>query len=219
MTSGEAFLEAAKAGDLSQVRKLLAADRDLAALRLPSGETPVMAALYRGQLPVVEALIEAGAPLDVFAAAALGSIEAIDRILRELPEAVHAFAYDGWTPLHLAGFFGRHGASVRLLQAGADVSAESSNSMRNTPLHAALAGNHPDIAILLIEHGAPVTARDAGGHTPLHIAAEIGSVDVVKALLARGADPHAIDGEERTPLARAAARNHGAVIDAITVHR
>jgi ankyrin repeat protein len=44
-------------------------------------------------------------------------------------------------------------------------------------------------------------------------------VDVVKALLARGADPHAVDGEEKTPLARAAARNHGAVIDAITVHR
>jgi ankyrin repeat protein len=219
MTSAEALLEAVKAGHLPQVRRLLASDSELAALRMPSGETPVMAALYRGHLPVVEALIEAGAPLDVFASAALGRMEAIERILRDSPEAVNAFAYDGWTPLHLAAFFGRRAASVRLLQAGAKVAAESRNGMRNTPLHAALAGNRPDIGLLLIEHGAPVAARDAGGHTPLHIAAENGSVDVVKALLARGADPHAVDGEEKTPLARAAARNHGAVIDAITVHR
>jgi ankyrin repeat protein len=219
MTSGDALLEAAKTGDVRKLRSLLAADSTLAALRFPSGETPLMAALYRGQLPVVEALIEAGAPLDVFAAAALGRTESIDRILGEAPEAVNAFAYDGWTPLHLASFFGRHDAGVRLLQAGADVSAESRNSMRNTPLHAALAGDHPEIALLLLDHGAAVAARDAGGHTPLHIAAENGSVDAVRALLARGADPLAVDGEDKTPLARAAARNHGAVIDAITVHR
>ena len=161
MTSAEALLEAVKAGHLPQVRRLLAADSELAALRMPSGETPVMAALYRGHLPVVEALIEAGAPLDVFASAALGRMEAIERILRDSPEAVNAFAYDGWTPLHLAAFFGQRAASVRLLQAGAKVAAESRNGMRNTPLHAALAGNRPDIGLLLIEHVLP-EAGDPG---------------------------------------------------------
>jgi ankyrin repeat protein len=219
MASGDALLDAAKGGDVRQVRTLLAEDRALAALQMPSGETPLMAALYRGHMNIVEALLEAGAPLDVFAAAALGKVDEIDRILDESPASVNAFAYDGWTPLHLAAFFGRHDMADRLLQAGADMSAESRNSIRNTPLHAALAGNHPDIALLLIERGAPVGARDAGGHTPLHIAAENGSVDAVKALLARGADPHGVDGEEKTPLARAAARNHAAVIDAITLHR
>jgi ankyrin repeat protein len=219
MASGDALLDAAKGGDVRQVRTLLAEDRALAALQMPSGETPLMAALYRGHMNIVEALLEAGAPLDVFAAAALGKVDEIDRILGESPASVNAFAYDGWTPLHLAAFFGRHDMADRLLQAGADMSAESRNSIRNTPLHAALAGNHPDIALLLIERGAPVGARDAGGHTPLHIAAENGSVDAVKALLARGADPHGVDGEEKTPLARAAARNHAAVIDAITLHR
>lgn len=219
MTSGDALLEAAKAGDLRQVRALLADDPTLAGLRMPSGETPLIAALYRGHLNIVEALLEAGAPLDVFAAAALGKTDEIDRILGESPAAVNAFAYDGWTPLHLAAFFGRHDMAERLLQSGAHMAAESRNSIGNTPLHAALAGNHPDIALLLIERGAPVAARDAGGHTPLHIAAENGSVDAVTALLARGADPHAVDGEEKTPLARAAARNHAAVIDAITLHR
>lgn len=219
MTSGDALLEAAKAGDLRQVKTLLADDPTLAGLRMPSGETPLMAALYRGHLNIVEALLGAGAPLDVFAASALGKLEDIDRILGESPASVNAFAYDGWTPLHLAAFFGRHDMAERLLQSGAHMAAESRNSIGNTPLHAALAGNHPDIALLLIERGAPVAARDAGGHTPLHIAAENGSVDAVTALLARGADPHAVDGEEKTPLARAAARNHAAVIDAITLHR
>ena len=40
---------------------------------------------------------------------------------------------------------------------------------------------------------------------------------IVEALLRRNANPHAVDAEDRTPLARAAARNHSAVIDLITV--
>jgi ankyrin repeat protein len=101
------------------------------------------------------------------------------------------------------------------LNAGARVSALSRNSLKNTPLHAAAAGGHADIALLLIERGADVTIPDAGGHTPLHIAAENGLVDVVKALLARGADPLAVDGEDKTPLSRAAAKNRNEVVDVI----
>ena len=62
-----------------------------------------------------------------------------------------------------------------------------------------------------------MNAADGGGHTPLHIAAEGGYVPIVEALLRRKADPHAVDAEDRTPLARAAARNHAAVIDLITL--
>ncbi len=211
------IVQAARDGRLADVRRALDVNPALAGARTSSGETPLMAALYRGHEAVVSALVEAGAPLDVFAAAALGRGGALEAALAADPPAVRTFAYDGWTPLHLAAFFGQTEAADRLLDAGAEVSAISRNSVRNTPLHAAVAGGRVETSLRLIERGAAVNVADAGGHTPLHIAAEAGSLPVVKALLARGADAHAVDVEDRTPLARAAARNHNDVIDAINL--
>jgi ankyrin repeat protein len=217
MTTQEQFFDAVKAGDRTTVDRLLDENPGLANLKLQSGETPVIAALYRGHSPVVEKLLRAGAPLDVFAAAALGRIDALDETLASDPDAVHRYAYDGWTPLHLAAFFGQTESARRLLGAGARLDAESRNSNRNTPLHAATAGRHAELALMLIERGAPVGGPDGGGQTPLHIAAENGMLDVVKALLARGADPHAVDAEDQTPMSRAAKKNHSAVIDALNL--
>lgn len=213
------IIQAAKDGDLNEVKRMVRANPALASLRAASGETPLMAALYRGHRAVVEALLDARPLLDVFAAAALGRDDALDQALAADPASVASVAYDGWTPLHLAAFFGHETAAARLLSAGADVNALSQNSIRNTPLHAAVAGGHDEVALLLIGRGADVNARDAGGHTPFHIAAEAGSVRVVKALLDHGADAHAVDAEDRTPLARAAARNHDAVVDLINLAR
>lgn len=212
------LIEAAKIGDERTVRDLIARDPSLASATLSSGESPIMAALYRGQRRIVDVLVDAGARVDVFAAAALGRTEELRAAIAERA-ALTRPSFDGWTPLHLAGFFGHHDAAALLLDAGAPVSAVSSNTLRNTPLHAATAGRHADIALLLIEHGADVNAADAGGHTPLHIAAENGLTEVVKALLARGADPLAVDAEDKTPLSRAAAKNHNEVIDAINLDR
>ena len=216
------LLEAAKAGDGVKVRELLAQDASLAGMRARSGETPVMAALYRGHqdlcIELADACERTNQPLDIFAAAALGRVASVDAAL-ERGEAVNSYAYDGWTPLHLAAFFGRRTAAERLMAAGADLAAQSRNALANTPLHAAVAGGHVDVSLLLIERGADVSAGDAGGHTPLHIAAEAGYLPIVKALLARGADPHAVDAEDKTPLSRAAARNHSAVIDVMNLDR
>jgi ankyrin repeat protein len=197
--------------------RLLAEDPELASARAPSGETPLLSALYRGHHACVDTLVGAGARLDVFAAAALGTIDALDRALLVDPGVVNSYAYDGWTPLHLSAFFGHREAVDRVLAAGADLTAVSRNALRNTPLHAAVAGGHRDTALLLIERGAAVNTADAGGHTPLHIAAEAGYVPVVQALLARGADPHAVDGEDQTPLSRAAARGHTQIVDLINI--
>src|SRR5262245_12592696 len=178
-----------------------------------------MAALYRGHRGFVEAILKAGAPLDVFAASALGRLDALDGALAAGGETVNSFSYDGWTPLHLASFFGHRDASERLLAAGADLGAVSRNSLRNTPLHAAVAGGHTGASLLLIERGAEPNAHDAGGHTPLHIAAEAGSEPIVRALLARGADAHAVDAQDQTPLSRATARQHTRIVDLITSAR
>lgn len=218
MSDSEALVDAAKVGDVARVRQLVRDDPSSAGVALSSGETPVMAALYRGHHQVVAALVDAGVVLDVFAASALGRMEDLERALTS-PALVRSYSYDGWTPLHLSAFFGQMASAQRLLELGADVNAVSHNSLRNTPVHAATAGGHRDVALLLIERGAQVQAADAGGHTPLHIAAENGLLDVVKALLARGADPLAVDGEDKTPLSRAAAKNRTEVVDELNQSR
>jgi ankyrin repeat protein len=219
VTTGEQLLEAAKAGDDLMVTRLLATDPALRRYRTPTGETPLMAALYRGHRRVVSLMIDQGVTLDLFAGAAVGRLDAVKVAVEPSPASINTHAYDGWTPLHLAAFFGQRQVVEWLLDHGAAVDAQSRNSLRNTPLHAALAGGHDDVALLLLDRGAPTGARDAGGHTPLHIAAESGLIGPVKALLDRGADPHAVDAEDMTPLSRAAARNHTDVVDAINVGR
>ena len=217
MTTTEDIIGAAKAGDASRVEELLRERPDLASARAQNGETPLMAALYRGHHRIVELLattLEGSGGLDIFSAAATGREEALRRALGG---GVNAFAYDGWTALHLAAFFGHRGAAEQLLAAGADVNAISTNALRNTPLHAATAGGHAELAVLLIERGAHVHTADAGAHTALHIAAESGSLPVVEALLARGADPYAVDVEEKTPISRAAARNHTTIVDLLNL--
>jgi uncharacterized protein len=176
-------MDAAKAGDDTQVRALITRDPKLAVQRLPSGESPVMAALYRGQRHVVSLLVELGAEIDVFVAAATGNVVALRKAL-EQPGAVNAFAYDGWTPLHLAAFFGQLEAVNTLLDAGADVHAVSRNSLKNTALHAATAGKHSSVALCLLEHGADDQISDAGGYSPAKIASE-NQLDAVVAAMAQ----------------------------------
>lgn len=181
MSRAEILVEAAKSGDVATVRRLVGETPALASARLPSGESPLIAALYRGHRPVVEALIESGAELDVFAAAATGRLPAL-RAGLQTAGAIGAYSYDGWTPLHLAAFFGQREAVRALLDAGADVRSVSRNSLGNTPLHAATAGKHADAALLLLHAGADPDVLDAGGHSPRRIATENGLDAVVAAM-------------------------------------
>jgi ankyrin repeat protein len=177
----EKLVELAKAGDLPGVTDLVRQNPGLTLLRLPGGESPLMAALYRGRHDVVAALVDMGADVDVFAAAALGRIPELRRALAR-PGAVNGFAYDGWTPLHLAAFFGQEQAVGLLLEAGADLAAVSRNGLQNTPLHAASAGKHVGVALALLEAGADPRAVDAGGYTAEAIATENGLTAVVEAI-------------------------------------
>jgi uncharacterized protein len=176
----EALVDAAKIGDLTRIQTLLAEHPGLAVRRLPTGESPLMAALYRGHDAVVNALVELGVEVDVFAAAATGRLRELTTSLAQ-PDAVNAYSYDGWTPLHLAAFFGQLDAVRVLLAAGADVHAVSRNSLENTPLHAATAGRHSDVALALFEAGADPQVPDAGGYSATTIASENSLVAVTTA--------------------------------------
>ena len=204
-----------RAGDAAGAGALLERQPGLANSRGSGGLTPIMLATYVGRPDLVELLVARGAEVDVFAAAARGDVGRLEALLAADPALAEAHSPDGWTPLHLAAHFG-HGRAVRaLLDRGADPNARSANTMANTPLHAALAGRHADVAELLLAYGAAVNATQHGGFTALHAAAQHGALALAELLLAHGADASAATDDGRTALTMADERGHAAVADLV----
>ncbi|MEO8522574.1 MAG: ankyrin repeat domain-containing protein, partial [Acidobacteriota bacterium] len=116
------FVAAVKAGDTARMERLATADPALVAAAGPSGESALMTALYNRQPDAAGWLVAHGAPIDIFAAAALGRGDLLEPLIAT-GGAVAAQSADGWTPLHLAAFFGSRDAVAQLVAAGADLNA------------------------------------------------------------------------------------------------
>src|SRR5260370_23953146 len=151
--SHAAFIDAIKAGEFDRVKAMVSEDPTLLDARARTGESAILTAVYRGQKAIVNLLVSGGAPMTLCEASAAGELERAERILDE-GTAVDVFSDDGWTPLHLAAFFGHMKIAELLLSRGADVAARSLNSNANTPLHASLAGNPKMVAGILMRRGA-----------------------------------------------------------------
>jgi len=207
-SSSAAFIDAIKAGEFERVKAMVTAEPTLIDARSRSGDSAILTAVYHRQKEIVNLLVSRGASLSIFEACAAGELERVERLLRERADAVNEYSADGWTPLHLASFFGHAKIAELLLAHDADVLARSRGPNGNTPLHAALAGNHKFVAGLLIGHGADVNATDAQGWRPLHLAAANNNMDAIKALIAQGADVQAANGEAKTALSLATEKNY-----------
>jgi len=170
-------------------------------------------AVRAGDLPRVAALVEADPSLAIFAASILGETEQIEKLVSSNRSLASGLSSDGWTPLHLAAFFGKDDAARLLLNKGAQVDARSTNAMQNTPLHAAAAGKHATLVKLLIDRGANVNARQHGGWTPMHAAAQSGDVEMAKVLVAAGADVLVRAENNQTPLDLALTKGQQAMVD------
>jgi uncharacterized protein len=140
---------------------------------------------------------------DIMIAAQGGDVDEVAAILSIDNRLTQAVDKDGWTPLHLAAHYGHVGVVETLLANNADLHARSQNSMRNQPLHAAVAGRAAEVCRTLLDAGAAVNATQAGGYTPLHAAAQNGQRELVGLLLARGADVDARTDEGATALSLA----------------
>ena len=142
-----------------------------------------------------------------------GAKDCVLELLLDNPALARAYSHDGWTPLHLACFFGQPDLAAALIEKGADVSARSRNAMANTPLHAAVAGRNRGAVRSLLEHGADVNARQEGGWTALHAVAQNGDVETARLLIAAGAQVDARAGNRQNPMDLAMTKGHQAMVD------
>ena len=153
----EALVDAARAGDLEEVRALLAQGVDASTAK-GDGMTALHWAAERGHTVMAEELIAAGA------AVATGT------------------RVGGYTPLHLAAR-GGHAEVVRaLLDAGTEVDVVTTSS-RVTALHlAAAALGGADAVRVLLERGADPTIRANDGWTAGEAARMAGHMDIANTL-------------------------------------
>lgn len=212
------IFDAIQTGDRARITSLLDAEPTLANARNDQGTSVFAFSIYTRKPEIAALLEKRGAEIDIFAAAMVGRTELLKKLLEGNKTLATLLSPDGWTALHLAAFFGQKDCAQELLNKGAPVNAHSTNAMQNMPLHAAVAGNNPEVAQLLVERGADVNARQHGGWTPLHGAAQNGDLATVKALIDSGADANARAENKQSPLDLALLKGHQAVVDYLESH-
>jgi ankyrin repeat protein len=155
------------------------------------GVSALLLSMYHRRPEARDALLAAGAEVGPLEAAALGDVDKLDPNVR---------GGDGFTPLHLAAFFGGPEAVRALLAMGVDPDADADNTFRVHPIHSASAVRDHESVRALLEAGANPNVRQQGGFTPLHTAAHHDDLDLARQLLKHGADPSLKADDGKTPL-------------------
>jgi cytohesin len=211
--------EAARVGDVEQIKFLFKTSPDLIDATDEKGLTPLHTAAANRQFKAADTLLS-------------------------LRAKVNARADSGLTPLHVAVRQSDLGMAGLFLTNRATVNAR--DNFDNTPLLLAVQSVNSEnvdqqfvvgkkfgmtnwggflmqqlqMVQLLVAHRAEVNVRNRAGATPLSEAARVGNEPVVNVLLQAGADPNGIESATSvTPLHLAAARGHAAIAEALLRHR
>src|SRR5919109_1394093 len=106
LETGAAFIDAIKAGEYERVKAMVSAEPELIDARGRTGESAILTAVYHRQKEIVNLLVARGATLTLFEACAAGEVERTERLMAGDRSQIATFSVDGWTPLHLASYFG-----------------------------------------------------------------------------------------------------------------
>lgn len=146
---------AAKSGDIGQIKQLLAEGADV---NEPGLATPLFYAVQRNHTDAARLLIERGADVNrastwgtpLHEAAKRGNAEIVALLLEKGADPT-VTASKGMTPLHSAAEGGSVEVTQFLLDHGADINALT--TLDEPPIHFARSKQHEAVAQLLIEHG------------------------------------------------------------------
>jgi uncharacterized protein len=172
---------------------LLREQPELVAARDDHGVSALLLAIYHRRPDARDALLAAGAPVGPLEAAALGDVERLQGA------DLRVRGGDGFTPLHLAAFFGGAAAVRAILAAGADPDADADNPFGVRPLHSACARGDFECARALLAAGANPNLAQQRGYTPLHSAAHLDDRELASLLLEYGADRFAKNDDGKLP--------------------
>lgn len=192
-------MKAIQSNDIEVLKKLFAAEPGLAGTTDDNGNSPLLISAYYGRSECMRAILDQGVQPNVFEVCAAGLVDDAKRLLSGNPRLVAERSHDGWTPLHLAAFFGHLELVRLLLDGGASMLTISNNNEANLPINAAAAGRRNAVVQLLVERGCPPDARASEqGYTALHLAANNGNVELIEFLLKSGADRSLRSGSGET---------------------
>lgn len=201
-----------QSGDADSLRKILEQNFAASEARDTTGVSLLMHALYRGHRDLAELIASKKKALDIFEAAALGRLDRLKECIRIAgrgeASTINSRSKDGFTALHFACFFSQPAAACLLLESGAQVDAVAANPTQVMPLHSAATARNLEAARLLLEHGAPVNARQQAGWVPIHAAAQNGDRPMVELLLKHQANPKLANDDGKTPAAVAREKGH-----------
>jgi ankyrin repeat protein len=212
-----ALMMTARTGKADAIRVLVEAGANVNAKETWGGTTALMWAVSEGHVDAAKALLAAGADAKArsnYVAAANGrGFEGRTPVANRTDPKTEEFA-SGWlTPLMLAAREGDVELVDLLLEAGADVNAESGDG--KTALALAIFNGNYDAASLLVDSKADVNKADAQRFTPLFWAVDRRNMEtapnfpwmvtadpmpLIRKLLDAGANPNAL--VNNTPRAR-----------------
>lgn len=196
------LLASVKAGEQGKVDKILAANPGLAASRDAKGWTALHWAVFKKQVAIARALVQAGAPLEarsgpnavtaLASAASSGNTE-MAKLLVDLGANASAVDRRQLTPLMLARQ-NKHAETAQML------AGLGALSLRPSTLFGLLKARDDKRATQLLA-AAPQLVHGVWGDWPLlHLAVQQGEVEVLRYLLQHGAKADQQDKQGQTPL-------------------